>query len=125
MKFSIFAGSLALVSIMVLGCVAPKDNTAKEKSSYVLSMKNKMGRLKGRSRLYAYRLCGTIEMHISMTPYPCPLLIGYLSLKQGAGAKTGTDGRTFYLWYDKESVLYKVPSTIIREDFNPNSLISQ
>ena len=25
----------------------------------------------------------------------------------------------------KESVLYKVPSTIIREDFNPNSLISQ
>ena len=46
-------------------------------------------------------------------------------IKQGAGAKTGTDGRTFYLWYDKESVLYKVPSTIIREDFNPNSLISQ
>jgi len=43
MKFSIFAGSLALVSIMFLGCVAPKDNTAKEKSSYVLSMKNKMG----------------------------------------------------------------------------------
>jgi len=85
-----------------LGCVAPKDNTAKEKSSYVLSMKNKMGRLKGRSRLYAYRLCGTIEMHISMTPYPCPLLIGYLSLKQGAGAKTGTDGRTFYLWYGKD-----------------------
>jgi hypothetical protein len=33
---------------------------------------------------------------------PCPLLIGYLSLKQGAGAKTGTDGRTFYLWYDKD-----------------------
>jgi hypothetical protein len=51
--------------------------------------------------------------------------VGYLSLKQGAGAKIGTDGRTFYLWYDKESVLYKVPSTIIREEFNPNSLISQ
>jgi SAM-dependent methyltransferase len=28
--------------------------------------------------------------------------VGYLSLKQGAGAKTGTDGRTFYLWYDKD-----------------------
>jgi hypothetical protein len=26
----------------------------------------------------------------------------YVSLKQGAGAKTGADGRTFYLWDDKD-----------------------
>ena len=26
----------------------------------------------------------------------------YVSLKQGAGLKTGADGRTFYLWYDKD-----------------------
>jgi SAM-dependent methyltransferase len=28
--------------------------------------------------------------------------IVYVSLKQGAGVKTGADGRTFYLWYDKD-----------------------
>lgn len=40
MKFSVFAGSLALVSVVFLGCVAPKGNTVHEKRNYVLSMKN-------------------------------------------------------------------------------------
>jgi len=40
MRFSIFAGSLALVSIFFFGCVAPKGNTIHEKRNYVLSMKN-------------------------------------------------------------------------------------
>jgi len=39
-RFSIFAGSLALLSIFILGCVAPKGNTVNDKRNYVLSMKN-------------------------------------------------------------------------------------
>jgi lipid-binding SYLF domain-containing protein len=40
MRFSIFAGNLALVSIFIFGCVAPKGNTVQDKRNYVLSMKN-------------------------------------------------------------------------------------
>jgi len=40
MRFYTFAGSLALISIFFLGCVAPKGNTVHEKRNYVLSMKN-------------------------------------------------------------------------------------
>jgi len=40
MRFSIFAGNLALVSIFFFGCVAPKGNTVHDKRNYVLTMKN-------------------------------------------------------------------------------------
>ena len=40
MRFSIYAGSLALVSIFFIGCVAPKGSTVHEKRNYVLNMKN-------------------------------------------------------------------------------------
>jgi lipid-binding SYLF domain-containing protein len=40
MRFSTFAGSLALVSIFFFGCVAPKGNTVHDKRNYVLNMKN-------------------------------------------------------------------------------------
>jgi lipid-binding SYLF domain-containing protein len=40
MRFSIFAGILALVSIFFLACVAPKGNTVNDKRNYVLSMRN-------------------------------------------------------------------------------------
>jgi lipid-binding SYLF domain-containing protein len=40
MRFSIFAGSLAIVSIIVLGCITPKGTTVHEKRNYVLDMKN-------------------------------------------------------------------------------------
>ena len=40
MRFSIFAGSLALVSIFVLGCITPKGNTVPDKRNYILDMKN-------------------------------------------------------------------------------------
>ena len=40
MRFSILAGSLALVTIFFFGCVAQKGTTIHEKRNYVLSMKN-------------------------------------------------------------------------------------
>ena len=39
MRFSTFAGSLTLVAIFFLGCVAPKGNTVHEKRNDVLNMK--------------------------------------------------------------------------------------
>ncbi len=40
MRFYIFVGSLALVSIFLLSCVTPKGNTVQDKRTSVLSMKN-------------------------------------------------------------------------------------
>ena len=42
MRFSTLAGSLALVSIFVLGCITPKGNTVHDKRNYVLDMKNQV-----------------------------------------------------------------------------------
>ena len=42
MRFSILAGSLALVSIFVFGCITPKGNTVHDKRNYVLDMKNQV-----------------------------------------------------------------------------------
>ena len=40
MRFFIFVGSLAFVSIFLLSCVSPKGNTVEDKRTDVLSMKN-------------------------------------------------------------------------------------
>jgi len=40
MRLLVFIGSLALASTLLLGCVAPKGNTVRDKRAYVLKMKN-------------------------------------------------------------------------------------
>jgi len=50
MRFATFAGILALVTIALWGCVAPKGDTVHEKRNYVLDMKNETLR-----KLYSQR----------------------------------------------------------------------